>query len=370
MSVSIRIPFTFEADYIAKRKRKAARSPFVGEADFVIRSVSEGETTEVVTWKRFFTSFFLDEEANFSGQITGHNAIRLVDGEFYRPAIENRHVGSYTLLADTLVDRRGGDMAYRDAIKAASQLAYLGGPKSDVRALTGFLQGVPSRIGDFEITQVLSSQESERREELRHRVENLISIDGLIYERVAEPVIALSTDRPYLDLHVGPTHYGSVVNGPSHLVASSPAKMMFFPVDQLEEARSIAADLGMQQGWETPSYALVAPQAMCFDRVRDVASRTIDFIIDTYSPLIGDLDGPGVAAFLELKDRSERLRDLALANLDADESFGAIEQFLDQAADVTPPVVLDEYNECLRIYEQLTGHGFPQRAISGPSATR
>ncbi|MCS4088949.1 hypothetical protein [Rhizobium sp. BK176] len=368
MSVSIRIPFTFEADVIFKRKRKATRSHFVGEAEFAIRSVSEGEATEVVTWKRFFTSFFLNEEANFSGQVTGNNAIRLVDGRFYRPAIENRHVGSYTLPADTLVDRSGIDMAYRDAIKAASQLAYLGGPKSNVHSLTGFLQGKASRIDDFEITQVLSSQENERREELRQRVENLISIGGLVYEKVEEPVIALSTDKAYLDLHVGQTHYGSVVNGPSRLFATSPARMMFFPVDQLENARSIAAGLGMQQGWETPSYALVAPQAMSFDRVRDVASRTIDFIVDRHSSLIGDLDGPGVAAFLELKDRSECLRNLALVNPDADEAFGAIERFLDQASEVTPPAVLDEYDECVRIYEQLTGHGFSRRAIGGPTA--
>jgi hypothetical protein len=367
MSVSIRIPFTFEADVIAKRKRKATRSHFVGEAEFEIRNVRKDETTEVVTWKRFFTSFFLDEEVNFSGQITGNNAVRLIEGQFYRPAIENRHVGSYTLPADTLVDRSGNAMAYRDAIKAASQLSYLGGPKTDVRVLTGFLQGTPSRIGDFEITEVVSSQERERREELGRRVENLISVDGLIYERVEEPVIALSTVQPYLDLHVGTTHYGSIVNEPSRLVATSPAKMMFFPVDQLDEARSIAAELGMRQGWKTPCYVLAAPEAVSFDRVRDIASRTVDFIVDLHSKLVGDLDANCVAAFLELKDRSERLRDPTI-DADTDESFAAIERFLELTAEVTPFVVLDEFNECLRVYEDLSGRRPSPRPLAGPNA--
>jgi hypothetical protein len=368
--VSIRIPFTFEAEVLFNRKRKPIRDLFVAEADFEIRDVCKDLTKEVVTWKRFFTSFFASEEAEFEGTITDNNAIRLFAGKFYRPAIKNRQIGSETLPAVALAHWTRAPLSLSESVRISNQFAYLAGPKSDVIALTKFLSGKSVGIDEADITTVLSSQEAERREDLSRRVGNLISIDGFLYERVYEPAIALSTTMPYLDLHVGPTHYGSIVNSQSGLIAASPAKMLFFPVDHLDRARSIADEMGMRQGWETPDYRLTAPEVMSFDLPRDIASRTMDFILDAHSPMIGHLDATAVSAFLELRGRSEQLRDTSEVEVDPTEEFAAIDRFLDQTGDATPTDVLSEYEDCRRIYEELTSSRPSPLSLGGPNAGR
>lgn len=355
--MTITIPFTYNVEFIAKGKRKTFTDWFVGSADFDVLELKSADAVEVVTWPRVHTPFLLSEETDNRVDL-GRNAVISIDGNFYIRLASNRGIGTASVTAASLRADAIATLPSRDRLELSLILGRLDGPKPSeaLRKLHDQIYNlVDGSIGAFAIDQVVRSEFDDAKAHIASKVDCFAMIDGILWRRISEPVIALSTDRDnrHLDLHVDGSAYGTTISEINGIAATSPTKLMLFSSVDFDKALETAEQLGTKPPWGTPSYRADAPHLLTFDRWTDAVSRTSLFAAESVASAIGKMEGPAISAWLEIREANDLFKTSHDVSI-LDAVIGdAIPRLLSSSGRAVATAILDEIEECLHLCDEL-----------------
>jgi hypothetical protein len=365
------IPFIYKATVLRRGRKKPSTENFVSLALLDIPDFSAKDTVEVVSWRRFALVRNMEDLPDLTADL-GRNSIRLVDGSFYFPIAANRHVHTAYLPLKALgPDEPLADDIFRELKYELERLNRLQPHSSAAKVLRQHLLGFHGfDMGKTTpaVMEVLETDIDGRRQSVLGEAKTHIAIDGILWKRVSQPVVALQSNDQgrYLDIHVGETSYGSILNESSGLIINSPAKTMLFPVCDLDDAKDLARERGLYPHWAIPDYRIEASDMMQFDRRIDIIARTAEFLLHTHAPLIGYMGSKMIGQWLEIRERISSFRTQGNASALEGLLESEIPRFLASSGNAAGEDAWNEIHDCLELYNRIGRAPTASRQLRAP----
>jgi len=129
-----------------------------------------------------------------------------------------------------------------------------------------------------------------------------------VYVACEEPKFMVSLDSELgpavVTVWTGSTAIGTVVDAKLGLWVGPPDRTRFFPIDRPGKVREFLDGLGIDNDIRIASTITVtAPDVMVFDEARDIAARTVAYLVEKLSSEIGSMPRDAMEAWLDLRDR-------------------------------------------------------------------
>ena len=294
----IKLPFVFAAEVVVGKKKNPATHYFVDTAVADMPEVTERDAPVAVTW-------YSSNGANLAQHA------RLHDGAFYVPAAKlQRDASSFTPEILAGPSRFDTD----DKKWSVANMLELPLGKPEWHAMTRLL-GPKAEVPPqpHEIKQTESSEEASRRSRAEEVARSLISVEGIVYRRVEEPVFSVSLNTEAhaptvtLDVAFGRRRLGEYLELDDGVMVTNPMTTKFFPLSSHDEAEEVAASYGVpviRKFVGEPD--VVITDAFSFDREFEAAVRTVEFAVEGLRAGIHRFDRPTIETWLEIREQFDR----------------------------------------------------------------
>nr|WP_250808489.1 hypothetical protein [Neorhizobium tomejilense] len=299
--MKIAFPYIYSAEVVVGKKRNPQPLFYVDTVATDMAEVTSAQAPVVISWQ---------------GQLNADRDrhARYFEGNFYIPASALYRDAAHFTANDIAVADRLSKSEQADALSAMN----------DYRVGTdewhAFLKAVTGRMSDrnqpSDIRELVKSDQDIRRAKAEDIANSLISVDGIVYRRIAEPVFVVSVieaaaPNVRVGVHTAGYNYGRPVDlngGDGHYVRD-PANTKFFPLTQqteaFEAARSFGLPLSSDIGEEV---VLVYPDLFEFDREFEAAIRAVDFAVESLKPIIARFDKQTIECWLDIREALTEFR--------------------------------------------------------------
>ncbi|MDW9481807.1 hypothetical protein GOB57_24470 [Sinorhizobium meliloti] len=292
--MKIQLPFIYWAEAVVGRKRNADTLNYLGTVEADIPEISADMAPVAVSW------------ASTNSANRAHE-VRIYDGGFYVPAAKlqrDRERFPASMLSD--VSRLDEDAArgvsvmlgHRLGEQAWHDLAKFTGPKAT---------DVPQTK---DIKTLVSSGENKARAAAEEVAAGLLSIDGILYWRVQEPVIAVSnhlwrgTPTVSVSIHTGVRRFGAAIDLDEPILISDPLNTKFFALSDMVKALDAAHAYGNPVDVKIDGEPeVLIPAALSFDPEFDAATRTAEYAVEGLRSGIARFDRPTIECWVAIRER-------------------------------------------------------------------
>ena len=290
------LPFIYTANVVMGRKKNPQEVQFFDVVSVDIPEIETAHAPVGLVWRE--------------GRSAQRNEVRLHDGGFYVPASRMQRDASgfpVSMLADLKT------LSEQMAQSIGTALGYkIGSPEwHAIYRYTGPKAETPP--GRDDIKKLESSGEAAARARAEAVAEGLISIDGIVYRKVEEPVIAvhchLDAGQPNVKVSVftGPRRYNAPLDLDQDIFVADPHNTRFFSVLEAQDALDHADSLGLPviSGFdEVPE--VVIPDVFAFDRRFDAAERTAEFAVEGLKAGIARFDRETIEHWVDVREEYYR----------------------------------------------------------------
>lgn len=291
--MKIKLPFIYSSEVVIGRKVNAQTMNFLGVVEADIPEVSSFEAPVAIHWN----------ETNSANR--EHHA-RLIGGNFYVPASKLQR-DAHKFPASKLADPSMLDDETAWGIAKILEYPIGRSDWQDIRKFTG-PRAEPPRTSD--IKKTLSSTEERQRANAEEVANGLVSIDGLLYQRVQEPVIAVSNHvykgAPEVTVFIyhGKRSYGSPIDLEESINVFDPLNTKFFALTDHSEALEAAQSFGVNVRNEIDGEVdIVIPSAITFDPQFDAAVRTAEYAVEGLKARIGLFDRDTIECWMDIREK-------------------------------------------------------------------
>jgi hypothetical protein len=267
---------------------------------------------------------------------------RFFDGDFYVPAAKlQRDADKFTSASLSVGKLPAASLSF--------DLSYmLGYPISALewhemnRLLMSGAKDAP-KVSD--IKETVSSDVERRRETAERVVSSLVSVDGILYRKVEEPVIVVShhewrgTPEVSIGVHFGSRALGSAVNLDENIWVGNPHNSRFFPLDELEAAKEAALSFGLNvKHYLVEEPTVLIPEAFSLDMEFDVGVRTVEFAVEGLRPQIAKFDRETIISWLEIRERFKEWQSSGEKTIVEELLASNLPEFLEHIGNLDPAV--------------------------------
>jgi hypothetical protein len=294
--MKIRLPFVYTAQVKIGRKTNAQPVDFLEHVEVDIPELTAAQAPVAVSW--------------YGDPRNEYQEARTFEGGFYVTADKAKR-GPGTFPASALADpeRLGEEIAG----SIAHMLAYPITSKGEERYLNllAYLKGDKKPPEEKDVKEWTSSTRESATARAQDVAYGLVSIDGELWRRVSEPVLAVNVedDQVSLSVQVDGTRHGDFIDPSLGTKVGGHSKTRFFPLDRFDDAISVAAQ--MVRAAKPVRYAVSEapvvhiPELMVFDEAFDSALRTAEHVVAVLKPTIGRYSRPVVEAWVLIRDTVE-----------------------------------------------------------------
>jgi hypothetical protein len=292
--MKIQFPFIYWAEAVVGRKRNADTLNYLGTVDADIPEITADMAPVAVSW------------ASTNSANRAHE-VRIFDGGFYVPAAKlQRDAERFpaAMLSDlsrmdegasqgisVMLGHRLGEQAWHDLTKFT-------GPSA---------RDIPQ---PKDIKTLVSSGEEKARAAAEELAAGLVSIDGILYWRVQEPVIAVSNHRwrgtpaVSVSVHTGSRRFGASIDLDETVLVSDPLNTKFFSLSDIGRALDVADTYGNPVSVEIEGEPdVLIPAALSFDPEFDAATRAAEYAIEGLKAGIARFDNPTIECWVAIRER-------------------------------------------------------------------
>ncbi|MCZ7862572.1 hypothetical protein O9X98_14450 [Agrobacterium salinitolerans] len=292
--MKIQLPFIYWAEVVTGRKRNADTLNYLGTVAADIPEISADMAPVAVSW------------ASTNSANRAHE-VRIFDGGFYVPAAKlqrDAHRFPASMLSD--ISNMDEDAArgvsvmlgHKLAEPAWHDLAKYTGPKA---------KDVPQTK---DIKSLVSSGEDKARAAAEEVAAGLVSIDGILFWRVQEPVIAVTnhlwrgTPTVSVSVHTGARRFGAAIDLDEPILVSDPLNTKFFALSDMVKALDTANAFGNRVDLKIEGEPeVLIPAALSFDPEFDAATRTAEFAVEGLKSGIARFDRPTIECWVGIRER-------------------------------------------------------------------
>ncbi|MBY3157355.1 hypothetical protein HFO56_34075 [Rhizobium laguerreae] len=292
--MKIQLPFIYSAEAVVGRKKNSQTLNYLGTVEADIREITSATAPIAVSW------------ASTNSANRQHH-VRVFDGGFYVPAAKlQRDAGNFPASMLSSVSRLNEEAAHGIAVMHGY---VLGQPAwHDLSKFTGPTPKDVPKTDD--IKTLVSSQEETDRAAAEEVANGLVSIDGILYRRVEEPVLAVSnhllrgSPNVSVSIHTGPRRYGAPINLDEGVRVSDPLNTKFFPLTEMGRALDAAHGFGIRVDPQIEGEPQVhIPVVFTFDAEFDAAARTAEYAFEGLKAGIARFDRRTVEAWVDIRER-------------------------------------------------------------------
>jgi hypothetical protein len=292
--MKIQLPFIYSAEAVVGRKKNSQALNYLGTVEADIREITSAMAPVAVSWAS-------------TNSANRHHEVRAFDGGFYVPAAKfQRDAKNFPASTLSGLSRLNDETANGIAL----MLGYaLGQPAwHDLSKFTGpSPKDVPLTS---DIKTLVSSQEETDRAAAEEVANGLVSIDGILYKRVEEPVVAVSSHllrglpNVSVSVHTGVRRYGAPIDLDEGVLVSDPLNTRFFPLTEMGRALDAARDFGLPVDLKIEGVPEVhIPVAFTFDAEFDAAARTAEYAFEGLKAGIARFDRRTIEAWVSIRER-------------------------------------------------------------------
>jgi hypothetical protein len=345
--MKIQLPFIYAAEAVVGKKRNPQTLNYLGIVEADIREITSDMAPVAMSWA----------SANSANRL---HEVRTFDGGFFVPAAKLQR-DAEKFPASALAS---GSKVDEDATRGiAVMLGYPLADKKwhDLANFTG--SSANSAPLTSEIKSLVSSQEDIERSKAEEAASGLVSIDGILFRQVEEPVIAVSnhlhrgTPTVTVSVHLGSRRYGKPIDLDESITVSDPLNTKFLPLTEMGRAIDLAGYFGVPVDIQIEGEPEIhIPVVFTFDAEFDAALRTAEYSFEGLKHGISKFDRETIETWLHVResyweflkngDRSiiEDLASDALPRLS--ERFGALDtKALDHKAAAALEAGLGDWGE-------------------------
>lgn len=292
--MKIKLPFIYWAEAVVGRKRNADTQNYLGVVEAEIPEITPDMAPVAVAW-------------DSSNTANRPHQVRTFDDGFIVPAAKlQRDANRFPAEMLTDISKLDEDAArgisvmlgHRLAEQAWHDMAKYTGPKAS---------GVPQTK---DIKTLVSSNEDAARAAAEEVAAGLVSIDGILFRRVQEPVIAVSnhlwrgTPRVSVSIHTGSRRFGAPIDLDEAIHAGDPLNTKFFPLTDMDRALEAAHSYGNPVDVQIDGEPnVIIPAVFAFDPEFDAAARTAEYAVEGLKSGIARFDRPTIECWVDIRER-------------------------------------------------------------------
>jgi hypothetical protein len=293
-NMKIQLPFIYAAEAVVGKKRNAQTLNYLGIVEADIREITSDMAPVALSWASTNRANRLHE-------------VRVYDGGFYVPAAKFQRdaknfpaslLTNLSRLDDETANGIGFMLGYAVGQPAWHDLTkYTGSSPKDVPQVT-------------DIKTLVSSQEETDRAAAEEIAAGLVSIDGILYRKVEEPVLAVSnhllrgSPNVSVSVHMGSRRYGKPIDLDEGITVSDPLNTKFFPLTEMGRALDVAHNFGVPVDLKVEGEPeVLIPAVLAFDPEFDAAARTAEYAFEGLKAGIFRFDRRTIEAWVSVRER-------------------------------------------------------------------
>lgn len=294
--MKISFPYIYSANVIVGKKRTAQDLFYVDHVVADIPHTVSEQAPVVVEWQG-------------GNDADRDRHARFFEGNFYVPAAKlYRDAAHFDEVAFAAPDRIS-------TIEHAHGLAALYGYRigtPEWHAVNEAVTGkVSSRNQVSDIKELVKSHQDAAMARASDIAHSLISVDGVLYRRVQEPVFAVTVigaaqPNVRIAVHAEGCSYGTVIDldhGDEPLRVGDPANTRFYPLTQQAEAIEFANSFGFPVSNDVVGEMRIGyPDLIQFDREFEAATRAAEFAVERLRPIIAKFDRQTIECWLRIRE--------------------------------------------------------------------
>ncbi|MCS4088512.1 hypothetical protein [Rhizobium sp. BK176] len=292
--MKIQLPFIYAAEAVVGKKRNPQTLNYLGTVEADIREISADMAPVAVSW------------ASTNGANRLHE-VRTFDGGFYVPAAKlQRDAKKFPASMLSNISRMDEDAARGIAVMHGYPLTDQAW--HDIANFTGPTPKGAPQVND--IKSLVSSEEDAERAKAEETAAGLVSIDGILFRRVEEPVIAVSnhllrgSPNVSVSVHTGARRFGKPIDLDEGILVSDPLNTKFFPLTEMARALDVARDFGLPLDIRIDGEPEIhIPVVFTFDAEFDAALRTVEYAFEGLKAGIARFDRATIEDWVVIRER-------------------------------------------------------------------
>jgi hypothetical protein len=292
--MKIRFPFIYWAEAVVGRKRNPEIQNYLGVVEAEIPEISSGMAPPAVAW-------------NSSNSANRSHQVRTYDGGFIVPATKlQRDAEKFT--AEMLTDVSKLDEMAARGIAVMLGISLSDQAWHDIAKYTG--PEPTGRPDTKDIKTLVSSNEETARAVAEEVAAGLVSIDGILYKRVYEPVLAVSnhilrgTPSVSVSIHTGSRRFGTPIDLDEGIHVGDPLNTKFFTLTDMDRALEIAHAHGNPVDVQIDGEPnIIIPSAFAFDTEFEAAVRTAEYAYEGLKAGIARFDRQTIECWMNIRER-------------------------------------------------------------------
>jgi hypothetical protein len=292
--MKIQLPFIYFAEVVVGRRKNSETLNYLGIVNAEIREISASMAPVAVTWN-----------SNNSGDLV--QEVRVFDGGFYAPASrlqrDAKHFPASKLTSVALLD----DNAARGI---ADMLGIPLGDQAwnDIASFIGPSPKAPPQAKD--IKTLVSSGEETSRATAEEVANGLVSINGILFKRIEEPVIAVAAHarngapEVLVSVHMRPRRYAASIDLDQGIKVADPHNTRFFPLTEMVRALDAAHSFGVSVDVRIDGEPeVLIPSVITYDAEFDAALRTAEWAVEGLKAGIGKFNRQVIETWVDIRER-------------------------------------------------------------------